>query len=109
MTKARCLADPQLPEAWSLADSDAIRSIRPSDDSMGVFWRPELLHNAFSGDSMSDLFVAGQNAHGRPVIVETHPKSLDPANRLVPDAGLQASKLIAAKCIKAAHPKDGKE
>ena len=75
---------------------------------MGVFWRPELLHNAFSGDAMLDLFSAGQNAGGRPVIVETHPKSLDPANRFIPDAGLQASKLIAAKCIKAAHPKDGK-
>lgn len=71
-----------------------------------MFWRPNVLHNAFSGDLMSDLFSSGQDATGKPVITETHRKSLVPDGRIIPDAGPQASKLIAAKCVKAAHPKD---
>lgn len=56
---------------------------------------------------MAELFSAGQQANGTPIITEAHPSSLIPDGRIIPDAGPQASKLIAAKCVKAAHPKDG--
>lgn len=75
---------------------------------MGMFWRPEVLHNAFSGDTMAELFSAGQHASGKPVITAVHPSASIPDGRIIPDAGPQASKLIAAKCVKAAHPKDGR-
>lgn len=97
-----------MPESWSLADSDAIRGIQPSEDAMGSFWRPEVLHNAFSGDRMADLYKTGQDAHGRPTVIDALKASSVPDGRIVPDAGFQAAKVIVAKCVKAAHPKDSK-
>ncbi|WVQ75890.1 hypothetical protein IAR50_005524 [Cryptococcus sp. DSM 104548] len=35
---------------WSLADTDATRGVQPLEDSLGLFWRPEMLGSSFSGD-----------------------------------------------------------
>jgi hypothetical protein len=74
---------------------------------MGSFWRPEVLHNAFSGDAMNDLFSFSKTSGGIITVSDVHPPAIRPDGRTVPDAGPQAARLIVAKCLKAAHPKDG--
>lgn len=74
---------------------------------MGTFWRPEVLHNAFSGDAMTDLFAFTKTSSGLMTVSDVHNTALRPDGRVVPDAGPQAARLIVAKCLKAAHPKDG--
>jgi len=75
---------------------------------MGSFWRPEVLSNAYTGDRAGDLFRHGLNSKGKPVITEVLPSLLRPDGRVIADAGPQAARLLAAKSVKAAHPKDGK-
>lgn len=74
---------------------------------MGSFWRPEVLSNAYTGDRAGDLFRHGVNSRGRPVITEVLPGLMRPDGRVIPDAGAQAARLLVAKTVKAAHPKDG--
>jgi len=74
---------------------------------MGSFWRPEVISNAYTGDRAGDLFRHGLNSKGRPVITEVLPSLLKPDGRVIADAGPQAARLLVAKTVKAAHPKDG--
>jgi hypothetical protein len=97
----------QIPESWTYADSDAIKCVKPAPDSMGSFWRPEVLSNAYTGDRAGDLFRHGVNSKGKPVITEVLPGLSKPDGRVIPDAGAQAARLLVAKTVKAAHPKDG--
>lgn len=77
---------------------------------MGLFWRPEVLANAFAGDTLDDLYVTGKNpTTDDMMIIDTHPACLVPDGRQVVDGGRGAAKSIVAKCLKAAHPKDGEE
>jgi len=100
-------AEEQVPESWTYADSDAIKGVKPAPDSMGSFWRPEVLSNAYTGDRAGDLFRHGLNSKGKPVITEVLPSLLRPDGRIIADAGPQATRLLVAKAVKAAHPKDG--
>jgi len=75
---------------------------------MGAFWRPEILSNCFTGDVMTDLFSLGKTSGGVVTVTDVHPPALRPDGRLIPDAGPLAARLMVAKCIKAAHPRDGK-
>jgi hypothetical protein len=75
---------------------------------MGSFWRPEVLSNAYTGDRAGDLFRHGLNSKGKPVITEVLPSLLRPDGRVIADGGPQAARLLVAKTVKAAHPKDGR-
>nr|XP_019008347.1 uncharacterized protein I206_06906 [Kwoniella pini CBS 10737]OCF47128.1 hypothetical protein I206_06906 [Kwoniella pini CBS 10737] len=39
---------------WSFADCDSSRGVQPLEDSIGLFWRPEMLGSSFSGEKIED-------------------------------------------------------
>ncbi|OCF45755.1 hypothetical protein I317_00243 [Kwoniella heveanensis CBS 569] len=72
---------------WSFADSDATRGVQPIEDSMGLFWRPEMLGSSFSGEKSED--PAKEGTRGREdskSSTMTNGLSKDLRGKYVPDA-----------------------
>ncbi|EIW71142.1 hypothetical protein TREMEDRAFT_27360, partial [Tremella mesenterica DSM 1558] len=71
---------------------------------MGLFWRPEVLGNAFAGDTIDAFNDLLKDPKGN---VRSGPR-LNPAlkDRVVPDAGPDGPRKLVAKALKFAHPRD---
>ncbi|WVF69649.1 hypothetical protein IAT40_004428 [Kwoniella sp. CBS 6097] len=92
---------------WSFADSDATRGVQPLEDSMGLFWRPEMLGSSFSGEKTDDS--AKEGTRGRKdskSSTMTNGLSKDLRGKYVPDAGPDGAQRLVSKAIKFAHPRD---
>ncbi|WVQ98203.1 hypothetical protein IAU59_005325 [Kwoniella sp. CBS 9459] len=92
---------------WSFADSDATRGVQPLEDSMGLFWRPEMLGSSFSGEKSDD--AAKEGTRGRKDSKSstlTNGLSKDLRGKYVPDAGPDGAQRLVSKAIKFAHPRD---
>lgn len=106
-------ADNQDYPDWSPADVEATRGLHPSEDSLGMFWRPDVLGSAFSGQKTEDWLKDMQRARkdsktsvagsqfGTPLV-----RNLKGIH--VPDAGPHGPEKVLTKTLKYAHPRDGK-
>lgn len=86
---------------------DAIKGLQPMDDSLGLWWRPDLLGSAFSGQSVDDFMRESQRlrrdgkARG---FVGPHV----PPGITVPDVGADGAARLVSQTMKYAHPRDRK-
>ncbi|ODN79529.1 hypothetical protein L202_03489 [Cryptococcus amylolentus CBS 6039] len=97
---------------WSLADTDSTRGVQPLEDSLGLFWRPEMLGSSFSGDKQDRT---GSTAPEDGTRTRKDSKSStftngglskDLRGRHVADAGPGGAQRLVSKAIKSAHPRD---
>ncbi|ODO08610.1 hypothetical protein L198_00341 [Cryptococcus wingfieldii CBS 7118] len=97
---------------WSLADTDATRGVQPLEDSLGLFWRPEMLGSSFSGDKQdrtgSTAPEDGTRARkdSKSSTFTNGGLSKDLRGRHVADAGPGGAQRLVSKAIKFAHPRD---
>jgi len=86
---------------------DATRGLQPVEDSLGVWWRPDLLGGAFSGSTERDfLQQCAEMRHASAATgLQTWLESTC-QNVHVPDAGPDAAQKIVSKTMKYAHPMD---
>lgn len=88
------------PSQWALSDKDSILGVQPLEDSLGVFWRPDMLGSTFSGEKSEDWGKKGsQRGNSNPV-------RRDATTRAVPGAGPEGASRLVARTMKYAHPKD---
>lgn len=104
-------ADEQNYPDWSPADTEATQGLNPSDDSLGLFWRADILGSAFSGQKNADLYaemrrnrVYSKSSHVGETDT-TRSKSVQGVK--VPDAGPDGAQKLIHKTLKYAHPRDG--
>ncbi|ORY21289.1 AEX-3 domain-domain-containing protein [Naematelia encephala] len=96
--------------AWSFADTDATRGLQPTEDSIGLFWRPDMLGSAFSGHKTEDFLreVARRRkdskASGLTTFTSPLVRSIKGVH--VPDAGPDGAMKLVTKTMKYAHPRD---
>ncbi|WVQ69409.1 uncharacterized protein L199_007626 [Kwoniella botswanensis] len=88
---------------WSFADSDSSRGVQPLEDSMGLFWRPEMLGSSFSGEKTEETSRARKDSKSSTF---TNGLSKDIRGKYVPDAGPDGAQRLVSKSIKFAHPRD---
>ncbi|WWD00736.1 hypothetical protein V866_007671 [Kwoniella sp. B9012] len=88
---------------WSFADSDSSRGVQPLEDSMGLFWRPEMLGSSFSGEKTEESSRARKDSKSSTF---TNGLSKDIRGKYVPDAGPDGAQRLVSKSIKFAHPRD---
>ncbi|WVW78297.1 hypothetical protein I302_100251 [Kwoniella bestiolae CBS 10118] len=88
---------------WSFADSDSSRGVQPLEDSMGLFWRPEMLGSSFSGEKTDEATRARKDSKSSTF---TNGLSKDIRGKYVPDAGPDGPQRLVSKTIKFAHPRD---
>ena len=79
-------------------------------DSLGMFWRPDVLGNCFSGQKTEDYLQ--QISRQRKESAASHHSSISPMSLHtrgvhVPDAGQDGPMKILQKTLKFAHPRDG--
>lgn len=93
-----------------MADLEATRGLNPMQDSLGMFWRPDVLGNCFSGQKTEDYLQ--QISRQRKESAASHHSSISPMSLHtrgvhVPDAGQDGPMKILQKTLKFAHPRDG--
>jgi hypothetical protein len=98
---------------WSPADVEATRGLHPSEDSLGMFWRPDVLGSAFSGQKTEDWLKDMHRARKDSKVSTTSAQAATPLVRKlkgihVPDAGPQGAEKLLNKTMKYAHPRDGR-
>ncbi|WWD07517.1 hypothetical protein V865_005618 [Kwoniella europaea PYCC6329] len=88
---------------WSFADSDSSRGVQPLEDSMGLFWRPEMLGSSFSGEKTEESSRGRKDSKSSTF---TNGLSKEIRGKYVPDAGPDGAQRLVSKSIKFAHPRD---
>nr|XP_031858204.1 uncharacterized protein CI109_006347 [Kwoniella shandongensis]KAA5525276.1 hypothetical protein CI109_006347 [Kwoniella shandongensis] len=94
---------------WSMADLDTSRGVQPLEDSLGLFWRPELLGSAFSGDRTGTDQPTTAIRDRKDSKASTFTQSGLSKNlqgKYVSDAGPDGAQKLVAKTLKFAHPRD---
>nr|ODN89542.1 hypothetical protein L203_02254 [Cryptococcus depauperatus CBS 7841] len=97
---------------WSLADNDTTRGVQPHEDSLGLFWRPEMLGSCFSGEQSGPQSNAPQGDDTRTrkdsktSTFTNGGLSKDLRGKHVPDAGPGGAQKLVSKALKFAHPRD---
>ncbi|WVQ79913.1 hypothetical protein IAT38_002014 [Cryptococcus sp. DSM 104549] len=100
---------------WSLADTDATRGVQPLEDSLGLFWRPDMLGSSFSGDKLgaptsTPADDSGKGRTRKDSKASTYSNggglSKDLRGKYVPDAGPLGPQRLVAKTLKFAHARD---
>ncbi|GMK57249.1 hypothetical protein CspeluHIS016_0400830 [Cutaneotrichosporon spelunceum] len=89
------------PLQWALSDKDMTLGVQPLEDSLGLFWRPDMLGNTFSGEK-SDEF----NKNGKPAARSSNAARRDIQSKTVPGAGPEGASRLVARTMKFAHPRD---
>ncbi|BEI89114.1 uncharacterized protein CcaverHIS019_0204760 [Cutaneotrichosporon cavernicola] len=89
------------PLQWALSDKDMTLGVQPIEDSLGMFWRPDMLGNTFSGEK-SDEF----NKNGKPAARSSSAARRDIQSKTVPGAGPEGASRLVARTMKFAHPRD---
>ncbi len=114
----------QDPKTWSIADPDAIKGVTPLEDSLGCFWRPEVLGKTFSGKfcpSVVPSHLVLTRTHSQPN--DRPPKSSvstfgagmqDPRqvrnsqkSGIAPQEETAVMSKMIAKALKLSHPREG--
>ncbi|OXG28035.1 hypothetical protein C359_05466 [Cryptococcus neoformans Bt120] len=96
---------------WSLADTT--RGVQPLEDSLGLFWRPDMLGSCFSGDKQHNRSATqGDEDHrsrknSKSSTFSNGGLSKDLRGKHVADAGQGGAQKLVAKTLKFAHPRDG--
>ncbi|WWC68082.1 uncharacterized protein I206_102001 [Kwoniella pini CBS 10737] len=88
---------------WSFADCDSSRGVQPLEDSIGLFWRPEMLGSSFSGEKIEDTTRSRKDSKSSTF---TNGLSKDIRGKYVPDAGPDGPQRLVSKTMKFAHPRD---
>ncbi|WRT64656.1 uncharacterized protein IL334_001590 [Kwoniella shivajii] len=88
---------------WSFSDSDSSRGIQPLEDSMGLFWRPEMLGSSFSGEKADESARTRKDSKSSTF---TNGLSKDIRGKYVPDTGPDGAQKLVSKALKFAHPRD---
>ncbi|WWC59598.1 uncharacterized protein I303_102156 [Kwoniella dejecticola CBS 10117] len=94
----------KLTAQWSFADTDSSRGVQPLEDSMGLFWRPEMLGSSFSGEKAEETTTRARKDSKSSTF--TNGLSKDIRGKYVPDAGPDGAQRLVSKTIKFAHPRD---
>lgn len=104
-----CLTKQDFAE-WSFADPDATRGMAQMDDSMGFFWRPDVLGSAYSGQKTQDWLKdlsRGRKGKSSSLHAFACPGGRPHRSAHVPDAGPDGPNKLLNKTLKYAHPRDG--
>ncbi|WWC86768.1 uncharacterized protein L201_001647 [Kwoniella dendrophila CBS 6074] len=88
---------------WSFADSDSSRGVQPIEDSLGLFWRPEMLGSSFSGENQESSSSRARKESKSSTL--SNGLSKDIRGKYVPDAGPDGPQRLVSKTIKFAHPR----
>ncbi|WVR04747.1 hypothetical protein IAU60_001758 [Kwoniella sp. DSM 27419] len=92
---------------WSLADSDSTRGVQPLEDSIGLFWRPDMLGSSFSGEGIHEAVKGSRRSRkDSRTSTRTNGLSRDLRWRQVADAGPTGAQALVSKAMKFAHPRD---
>ncbi|KAL1406980.1 hypothetical protein Q8F55_006393 [Vanrija albida] len=91
------------PAQWSLSDSDATLGVQPLEDSLGVFWRPDMLGSTFSGEKSEEWSNRQTKSSNRSLGSVLR---RDISAKTVPGAGPEGASRLVARTMKYAHPKD---
>lgn len=84
-----------------MSDKDATLGVQSLEDSLGVFWRPDMLGNTFSGEKGEDF-----NKNGKPTPRNSSATRRDIQSKTVPGAGPEGASRLVARTMKFAHPRD---
>lgn len=78
-------------------------------DSLGMFWRPDVLGNCFSGQKTEDYLhqISRQRKDSTASHTSVSPMSIHTKGVHVPDAGQDGPTKMLQKTLKFAHPRDG--
>ena len=95
---------------WTFADKDSTRGIQTTEDSLGFFWRPEVLGSAFSGDKTEEYLKMHRPRKDSKASATSNmsPFVGDLKGVSVPDAGPEGAQKLVMKALKLAHYRDGR-
>lgn len=91
------------PAQWALSDKDATLGVHSMEDSLGVFWRPDMLGNTFSGEKNEDWKGRHGKSSGRS---NSGTSRREISSKTVPGTGPEGPSRLVARTMKNAHPKD---
>lgn len=97
-------AFPKDPSEWALSDKDAVLGVQPMEDSLGVFWRPNMLGNTWSGEKGDEFAGRSGSKAGRSG--STGGSRRDAHGQALPGTKPEGASRLVARAMKYAHPKD---
>lgn len=90
------------PSEWALSDKDAVLGVQPMEDSLGVFWRPNMLGNTWSGEKSDEFAGRSGSKSGRSGSTVRR----DANGPALPGTKPEGASRLVARAMKYAHPKD---